>query len=48
MTTLIGEAIPEITVDALMPDGQIKKISLQDYADKWLVLFFYPLDFTFV
>jgi alkyl hydroperoxide reductase subunit AhpC len=25
-----------------------KNISLNDYAGKWLVLFFYPLDFTFV
>jgi len=26
----------------------MKKISLKDYKDKWVVLFFYPLDFTFV
>lgn len=29
-------------------DGQFKEISLQDYKGKYLVLFFYPLDFTFV
>ncbi|KAF2357233.1 Peroxiredoxin C-terminal [Trinorchestia longiramus] len=29
-------------------DGQFKEISLADYAGKYLVLFFYPLDFTFV
>jgi alkyl hydroperoxide reductase subunit AhpC len=29
-------------------DGDFKTVSLSDYADKWLVLFFYPLDFTFV
>lgn len=29
-------------------DGQFKEISLGDYKGKWLVLFFYPLDFTFV
>merc|ERR1719412_2081898 len=29
-------------------NGAYKEISLQDYAGKWLVLFFYPLDFTFV
>ena len=28
--------------------GQFKKISLADYAGKYVVLFFYPLDFTFV
>lgn len=30
-------------------DGKdFKKISLSDYKGKWVVLFFYPLDFTFV
>lgn len=29
-------------------DGQFKDIALSDYAGKWVVLFFYPLDFTFV
>ncbi|CAN7980932.1 unnamed protein product [Ixodes pacificus] len=29
-------------------DGQFKDISLADYKGKYLVLFFYPLDFTFV
>jgi len=29
-------------------DGEYKEISLSDYKGKWLVLFFYPLDFTFV
>lgn len=29
-------------------DGQFKEISLRDFAGKYLVLFFYPLDFTFV
>lgn len=29
-------------------EGQFKEISLNDYKGKYLVLFFYPLDFTFV
>lgn len=29
-------------------NGQFKEICLNDYKDKYLVLFFYPLDFTFV
>ena len=29
-------------------EGQFKKISLADYSGKYVVLFFYPLDFTFV
>ncbi len=28
--------------------GGFKEISLNDYKGKWLLLFFYPLDFTFV
>lgn len=33
---------------ALMPDGTFKKVNLASYKGKWVVLFFYPLDFTFV
>ncbi|KAK9404330.1 peroxiredoxin-1 [Crotalus adamanteus] len=33
---------------AVMPDGQFKDITLSDYRGKYIVLFFYPLDFTFV
>ncbi|KAI8613558.1 thioredoxin peroxidase [Chytriomyces sp. MP71] len=29
-------------------DNEFKNISLDDYKGKWVVLFFYPLDFTFV
>ena len=29
-------------------DGKIENIKLTDYKDKWVVLFFYPFDFTFV
>lgn len=28
--------------------GEFKKVSLHDYKGKWLVLFFYPRDFTFI
>eukprot|EP00008_Paramoeba_atlantica_P005022 CAMPEP_0201480194 /NCGR_PEP_ID=MMETSP0151_2-20130828/4728_1 /ASSEMBLY_ACC=CAM_ASM_000257 /TAXON_ID=200890 /ORGANISM="Paramoeba atlantica, Strain 621/1 / CCAP 1560/9" /LENGTH=182 /DNA_ID=CAMNT_0047861975 /DNA_START=114 /DNA_END=662 /DNA_ORIENTATION=- len=31
-----------------MPDGTFREVSLQDYMGKYVVLFFYPLDFTFV
>ena len=31
-----------------MPDGSFQEISLSDYRGKKVVLFFYPLDFTFV
>ena len=29
-------------------EGKIKKIKLSDYKGKWLILFFYPADFTFI
>ena len=29
-------------------DGMIQNVKLTDYKDKWVVLFFYPFDFTFV
>lgn len=29
-------------------NGEIKNISYKDYNEKWLLFFFYPLDFTFV
>jgi peroxiredoxin 1 len=31
-----------------MPDGQFKDIGLSEYRGKYVVFFFYPLDFTFV
>ena len=43
----IGEEIPDIEAEAYHEE-QIKKIKLQDYKGKWLVLAFYPADFTFV
>ena len=29
-------------------NGEFKEVSLDDYKGKYVVLFFYPLDFTFV
>ena len=31
-----------------MPNGEFKEVKLSDYRGKYVVLFFYPLDFTFV
>lgn len=45
--SIIGNAAPAFSGDAAK-NGQIVNISLEDYRGKWLVLFFYPLDFTFV
>ena len=43
----VGEKAPSFTLDAYHA-GEIKKVSLSDYKGKWIILFFYPRDFTFV
>ena len=48
MSIQIGQPAPELEGSALV-DGEIKDFKLSDYRGKgWVVLFFYPLDFTFV
>jgi len=47
MATLVGQKAPNFKGQALVK-GEIKEVKLEDYKGKWLVLFFYPLDFTFV
>lgn len=44
----LNHPAPEFNETALMPNGTFKKVSLSSYKGKWLVLFFYPMDFTFV
>lgn len=47
----VGSPAPEFTLDAVVSTvagKEFKKIRLADYRGKWLVLFFYPADFTFV
>ncbi len=46
-TTLVGQTAPNFEGPAVI-NGEIKPISLNDFKGKWKVLFFYPLDFTFV
>ncbi|RME40987.1 MAG: peroxiredoxin [Deltaproteobacteria bacterium] len=49
MSVLVGKQAPDFTANAVMPDGSIKSdFKLSDYRGKYVVLFFYPLDFTFV
>ena len=43
----VGRPAPEFTVDTVFK-GQDSRVSLVDMKGKWVVLFFYPLDFTFV
>ncbi|KHN75724.1 putative peroxiredoxin prdx-3 [Toxocara canis] len=39
--------VPDFQGTAVV-DGDFKTISAKDYKGKWLIVFFYPLDFTFV
>ena len=48
MTTLIQNEAPEFEAQAVMPDGTFQSVKLSDYRGKYVLLFFYPLDFTFV
>ena len=47
MSRLVGNPAPFFKAEALV-NGASKQVSLDDYKGKWKVLFFYPLDFTFV
>ena len=43
-----GIPAPVFQGQAVMSDKSFKEISLSDFSGKYVVLFFYPLDFTFV
>jgi len=48
MSVLVTKPAPDFKAQAVMPDGSFKDVSLADYQGKYVLLFFYPLDFTFV
>jgi len=49
MSFLVTQQAPEFTATAVMPDNSMKPdFKLSDYRGKYVILFFYPLDFTFV
>ncbi|QZY54853.1 redoxin domain-containing protein [Crassaminicella profunda] len=43
----LGEPAPDFTLEGIV-NKQPKKVSLSDYKGKWVLLFFYGSDFTFV
>jgi peroxiredoxin (alkyl hydroperoxide reductase subunit C) len=47
MSIQIGKEAPDFETAAYM-GGEIKKVKLSDYRGKWIMLYFYPGDFTFV
>ena len=48
MAVLVTKEAPDFKAQAVMSDGSFQEINLSDYRGKKVVLFFYPLDFTFV
>jgi peroxiredoxin (alkyl hydroperoxide reductase subunit C) len=48
MCILVTEQAPDFKEQAVMPDNSFREISLSEYRGKYVLLFFYPLDFTFV
>jgi peroxiredoxin (alkyl hydroperoxide reductase subunit C) len=48
MSQLVTKEAPDFIAQAVMPDNSFAEIKLSSYRGKYVVLFFYPLDFTFV
>ena len=48
MTVLVTREAPDFKAQAVMANGSFEELSLSSYKGKYVLLFFYPLDFTFV
>jgi len=48
MQHLIGKQAPDFTAPAVLGDNSFSDLTLSELKGKYVVLFFYPLDFTFV
>ncbi|MCP4602982.1 MAG: peroxiredoxin [Proteobacteria bacterium] len=48
MSTLVTKEAPNFKAQAVFENNEIKELDLASYRGKYVVLFFYPLDFTFV
>lgn len=48
MSEIVTKPAPDFTAQAVMPENSIGELKLSAYRGKYVVLFFYPLDFTFV
>ncbi|MDR3629045.1 MAG: peroxiredoxin [Desulfocapsaceae bacterium] len=49
MSLIVTKEAPDFTATAVLPDNSFKNdFTLSDFRGKYVVLFFYPLDFTFV
>jgi peroxiredoxin 2/4 len=48
MCTLVTKEAPDFTAQAVLGDNTFAEVKLSSYRGKYVVLFFYPMDFTFV
>lgn len=48
MSSLVTKEAPDFKAQAVLPDNSFGELELSSYRGKYVVLFFYPLDFTFV
>ncbi|MGC1878305.1 MAG: peroxiredoxin [Rhabdochlamydiaceae bacterium] len=48
MNSLIGKTAPHFTAKAVVKGQIVDEFSLRDFLGKYILFFFYPLDFTFV
>lgn len=48
MSVLVTKEAPNFKATAVLADNTFGEIELKDYRGKYVLLFFYPLDFTFV
>jgi peroxiredoxin 2/4 len=48
MSALVGKEAPDFTAKTVSPDNEFVDFTLSELKGKYVILFFYPLDFTFV
>ena len=48
VSVLVTKPAPAFKAQAVLSDGSFKEVSLEQFKGKYVLLFFYPLDFTFV
>lgn len=48
MSTIVTKKAPDFSAQAVMGNNTFETLDLSSYRGKYVVLFFYPLDFTFV
>jgi peroxiredoxin (alkyl hydroperoxide reductase subunit C) len=48
MQPLVTRVAPDFVAQAVLPDNTFAELRLSQFRGKYVVLFFYPLDFTFV